>query len=121
MVLGKCLDLLDSANLGLVKRAYVQLKDIMNKTNASLPQNIASNQGARNDRLIRQLDCAVIEYLMDGDNTFDSVRGLFPEGKELYPGAGFRDKDHIQICVRNPNCIKGYFLLREENETFKTV
>ena len=22
---------------------------------------------------------------------------------------GIRDKDHVQICVRNPNCIKGYF------------
>jgi hypothetical protein len=22
---------------------------------------------------------------------------------------GFREKNHIQICVRNLNCIKGYF------------
>jgi len=30
------------------------------------------------------------------------------------PGAGFKEKNHIQICVRNRNCIKGYFLPREK-------
>jgi hypothetical protein len=41
--------------------------------------------------------------------SFDSVRGLFIEGEPVYPGSGFYDKTHIQICVVNPNCIKGYF------------
>ena len=40
---------------------------------------------------------------------FDSVRGLFSEGAPVYEGSGFRKKTHVQICVRNPNCIKGYF------------
>jgi hypothetical protein len=43
---------------------------------------------------------------------FDSVRGVFWEGKELYPGAGFMERNHIQICLRNPNCIKGFFIPR---------
>jgi hypothetical protein len=46
---------------------------------------------------------------------FDSVRGVFWEGKPLYPNAGFAEKNHIQICVCNPNCIKGYFLPRGIN------
>ena len=37
---------------------------------------------------------------------------IFWEGKPLYPNAGFAEKNHIQICVCNPNCIKGYFLPR---------
>jgi len=37
---------------------------------------------------------------------FDSVRGVFWEGKPLYPNAGFAEKHHIQICVCNPNCTK---------------
>ena len=41
---------------------------------------------------------------------FDSVRGVFFEGNDLYPNAGFKEKNHIQIAIRNPNCIKGYFL-----------
>ncbi|TSA32147.1 MAG: hypothetical protein D4R64_16610 [Porphyromonadaceae bacterium] len=50
-----------------------------------------------------------------------SVRGVFFEGKELYPNSGFREKNHIQICVRNPNCIKGYFLPRNVNNKFLRV
>lgn len=57
----------------------------------------------------------------EGEVGFDSVRGVFFEGTELYPGAGFREKDHIQICIRNPNCIKGYFLPRELSSKYPKV
>ena len=36
---------------------------------------------------------------------------LYFEGDALYPGAGFRRKNHIQIAVRSVHCIKGYFRL----------
>lgn len=49
---------------------------------------------------------------------YDSVRSVFWEGDELYPGAGFKEKNHIQIYVRNPNCIKGSFLPREIDYEF---
>jgi len=45
----------------------------------------------------------------------------FWEGNELYPNAGFRKKNHIQICIRNPNCIKGYFLPRKINSGFNSI
>lgn len=41
--------------------------------------------------------------------SYDSVRAAFWEGGELYEGAGFAKKAHIQIAVCNPECIKGYF------------
>lgn len=68
--------------------------------------------------MLRNLDCAVIETLHkvredEGLRAFDSVRGVFWEGNELYPQAGFREKNHIQLCIKNPNCIKGFFLPRE--------
>jgi hypothetical protein len=44
--------------------------------------------------------------------SFDSVRGVFFEGEDLYQNAGFKSKNHIQIAIRNPNCIKGYFIPR---------
>jgi len=47
---------------------------------------------------------------------FDSVRGMFIEGSTLYPKSGFREKNHIQIAIRNPNCIKGFFIPRELDE-----
>jgi hypothetical protein len=75
---------------------------------------------------LRELDCAVIETLHkirkdENLQMFDSVRGVFWEGRELYPNAGFREKDHIQICIRNPNCIKGFFYPREINDKFQIV
>jgi hypothetical protein len=66
---------------------------------------------------VRFLDCAVIETLhqvrqQGGKPPFDSVRGFLVEGRELYPAAGFRELDHIQICVRSAKQIIGYFLPR---------
>jgi hypothetical protein len=43
---------------------------------------------------------------------FDTVRGMFTEGGDLYDGAGFQQKTHSQISVINPECIKGYFIPR---------
>ena len=40
-------------------------------------------------------------------------RGVFFEGDDLYPNAGFKEKNHIQIAIRNTNCIKGFFIPRE--------
>ena len=40
---------------------------------------------------------------------YQTVRGAFWEGDELYPNAGFREKSHVQLVARDINCIKGYF------------
>ena len=66
---------------------------------------------------MRNLDCAVINHLHrlredGGLRPFDTVRGVFLEGNPIYQDAGFRQKTHIQICVRNPDCIKGVFRVR---------
>lgn len=119
--LGHCLNLLDHDNLELVKSAYTEMSESFKKTKIELPQNTLSK-----DLLLRKLDCAVIEYLHttyqeESIRPFDSVRGVFSEGESLYPNAGFRAKDHIQICVRNPNCIKGYFHPRKPNNSFSRV
>ena len=50
-----------------------------------------------------------------GEKPFDSVRAAFFEGLPIYPGASFYEKTHIQICIINPECIKGFFLLRSKN------
>ncbi|MEI9921586.1 MAG: hypothetical protein WDO14_22775 [Bacteroidota bacterium] len=67
--------------------------------------------------MLRELDCYVIEKLhethrLNNITAYDSVKAVFWEGPLLYPNAGFREKNHIQICVRNPNCIKGFFIPR---------
>ena len=52
---------------------------------------------------------------------YDSVRGTFFEGEELYHNSGFKSKNHIQIAIRNHNCIKGYFIPRELDDNFKKI
>lgn len=104
-----CLNLFDFAALATLKEAYNLLKTAHSKAGEKLPQNTGGpDKGKRtlDDLVFRALD----QYREDNElPKYDSIRGLFVEGKELCPGAGFREKDHIQICIRNAHCIKGYF------------
>lgn len=43
------------------------------------------------------------------EQPFDTVKGIFTEGEPAYENAGFAEKTHVQICVRNQDCIKGVF------------
>jgi hypothetical protein len=113
---GVCLNLLDSKFLSQLPDAYDKLRAIHERSQSPIPQN--KTAGGSTDLLLRHLDCAVIETLHQfradaGEPGFDSVRGVFVEGDPLYPGAAIRKFNHIQICVRNAACIKGYFRLRE--------
>lgn len=118
--LGKCLDLLELDSLNKVEEAYTTLRLSSEETGWRLPENSGGE-----DLLLRRLDCAVIQSLHKSldkkKKYYDSVRGMFTEGKELYPKAGFHKKDHLQLCIRNPNCIKGYFLPRHLKGEHRTV
>lgn len=110
--LGNCLNLLQLDHLQIVKQGYDSLKSLLESIDTPLPKNRAIEDGA--DLLLRPLDCAVIQLLhasneKSGKPDFDTVRGVFFEGPPLYPHAGFREKNHIQICVRSPKSIKGFF------------
>lgn len=121
--LGRCLDLLESESLTKIKKAYDILHSYSRRTGSSLPRNTTGP-----DLLQRFLDCAVIEVLHEAIDQaegtgqyYDSVRGVFTEGKHLYENAGFHEKDHIQLCIRNPNCIKGYFIPRELDRGYRPI
>lgn len=38
---------------------------------------------------------------------------MFTEGKEISPGSEIKEKTHVQVCIINPNCIKGLFVPKE--------
>jgi hypothetical protein len=121
--LGNCLDLVDSDSLQQLKLPYETLKRTISLANLDMPVNKDPLTVKSKDRILRKLDCAVIttlHKLRQNANlpAFDSVRGVFWEGEELYPGAGFREKNHIQIAIINPNCIKGFFLPRDVDNKF---
>ncbi|WP_346319816.1 hypothetical protein [Chitinophaga sp. YIM B06452] len=114
--LGHCLDLMDKKWIDLVKFSYESLKKSAHNE-SQLPKNWDTQNSK--DNVLRELDCRVIENIHHmnnkyGNPPFDSVRGVFIEGEPLYKNAGFHSKTHIQICIRNPNCIKGFFVPRKE-------
>jgi len=111
--LGFCLNLTDENALILVQQAHSDLASISADAQTAMPINEPGFKGDQ-DLLKRHLDCAVFETLHglreEGQlDPFDSVRAPFWEGDELFPGTLFRQKTHIQLCVRNPRRIKGYF------------
>lgn len=110
--LGYCLNLLDSNNIQILKKQFAIFSLRMELSGEHLPEN--KNVKGDTNLKLRYLDCAVIEDLhshrgKNGFRAYDSVRGCFWEGNPIYPNAGFMEQSHIQICVRNPNCIKGFF------------
>lgn len=105
--LGLCLDMTASASIEQVRIAYESVAAATAQNGISLPAN--SDDGLR-----RHLDCFVIEALHGirkgaGELPLDSLKGVFLEGVPIYSKSGFYEKTHIQICVRNPECIKGVF------------
>ena len=110
--LGNCLDLLDSYHLTKLQGTFLQLKKSFELLGQDLPTNKPIPTSS--DLILRPLDCAVIEaHAAQMSPTLDSVRGVFWEGEDLYPGAGMKEKNHIQISIRNINCIKCFFIPRE--------
>ena len=104
--LGNCLNLLESISINIVKDAHLALEKITLKGDEAMPVNKGAN---------RRLDCAVIKYVHEsnrrqGLQAYDTIRSAFLEGDEIYPGSNFTDRLHIEICVLNPELIKGYFL-----------
>lgn len=122
--LGNCLDLLSRADQELLRGAYDSLAAIHAKAERPLPRNENSPRGGDTDRRLRKLDCAVIRHLHEltsepaGDVLpFDTVRGMFTEGEQVYEGSGFHAQSHVQIAVLDPACIKGVFLPPELGQT----
>jgi len=105
--LGDCLDLLDVENTILLAEFY----DFSKKEFRGIKNRKVRTDGTK---LFHNLDCAVINALVTflqryQNRTIDSVRGCFWEGGPVFPGAQIRRKSHIQIAVRNPECVVGYF------------
>lgn len=115
--LGNCLDLFDQKHIDFLKFSYEEMLNSLKLQNKVLPVNKKFGQNDF-DFKCRELDCAVIRYAhtlaKNAGKQFDSVRAAFLEGNPLYEGAKFYEKNHIQVAILNPNCIKGIFYPREK-------
>jgi hypothetical protein len=112
--LGFCLDLISSTGVAAVKAAHEDFIAYANKADKPVPKNRLGP-----DRLLRDLDCAVINHLHNVRDAaklpaFQTVRAVFIEGGRIYEEAGFFEKTHIQICVREKSCIKGVFRVSDD-------
>src|SRR5699024_10212636 len=116
-VLGYCLDFTESKFTTILKEYYELLKNDLFQAGKKLPKNKDLPHDKYHDLILRELDCAVIEYIHqkikekiseDKESNkfslyqpFDTVRGVFTEGGPAFEGAGIQTKSHIQICIRN--------------------
>ncbi|WP_276504451.1 hypothetical protein [Terrimonas pollutisoli] len=103
-----CLNLVENQSLKILQEAYAGLEKLMWEAGQGMPVNKGNNKA---------LDCAVIQYIhqsnkKEGKHRYDTVRCAFQEGSAAYPGATVSTRLHIQVCVINPDCIRGYFLPR---------
>jgi hypothetical protein len=130
LTLDICFDLLDSRFTEMIGHYYSLMEANYEEIGREMPKNRDAKADVHHDKILRVLDCSVIEFMHDtikerikkdtetkGFTTykkFDSLRGVFTEGGPAFDGAGIQLKNHIQICIRNPNCIKGFFLPRKE-------
>lgn len=104
--LRNCLNLVEPNSINIVKEAFSNLKRSMEQAGETMPENKKAN---------RERDCAVIKYVHEsnkrtGLDPYDTIRSPFHEGKEIYDQANFTAGLHMEICVINTECIKGYFL-----------
>lgn len=120
--LGRCLNLSDTGSTELLQHGVDELRRTCEEAGVDMPTNQPLNDEP--DRILRRLDCAIIEAvhkLNDEDMTrppFDTVRGVFVEGEPICDGSEIFTKTHVQIAVRNPNCIKGYFKPLDRDNTY---
>lgn len=128
--LNYCCDLMDKKYIMMLDEYYQSMKKDYMRSGIPLPQNSAPIGTLLQDKVLRKLDCAVVEYMHNsiykqnkndmaeqGHSTFesfDSVRSVFIEGEPIYENAGFHHDTHVQVCIRNPDCILGFFLPRKE-------
>lgn len=127
--LGTCLDLMDSCCIDLVKAARFDFEELMASLDLPLPVNRDIKKDLHKDKILRNYDCAVINHLtrttdaayaedvksqgFSQTQVYDSVRGCFWEGGKI-DNMEIYEKTHIQIAIRNVNCIRGIFLPREK-------
>jgi len=113
--LGRCFDLTDVSNTQALSEAHSSFVEMYHSFRIPLPKN--QNVRGNSDLLLRHLDCAVINWYMslldqeaERGYAYQTIRGVFTEGEPIYEGSGIHRKTHVQIAVRDPACVLGYFL-----------
>ena len=107
--LGRCFDLMDTKFTQELAVPFAMLQKLHNETGQPLPVNA----GRTPDKVLRRLDCAVLnlyfKLLAEQGVKYDTVRCGFVEGGPAFDGSGIQRESHVQVAVRNPACVVGVF------------
>lgn len=111
--LGNCFDLLDVKFTQMLSEAAKNFIQTLNAQGITLPVNQSAGLNDY-DWLRRERDCFILNNViptleLQEATAFHSVRSVFQEGSPAFDGAGIKLKSHIQIAVRDPRAIIGYF------------
>ena len=108
--LGRCCNLLEVDALSEMQRAHEYLATASKAAGVPLPRNKGAERG---QRFLDKAVVGVMHSLRAEQQLapYQTVRAAFLEGEDLYDGAGFKARNHIQIAVLDTDCILGYFRL----------
>jgi len=103
--LGNCFDLLDVRFTRFLTKLFPDFRDTFAAIGADLPKN---------EKVLHRLDCAFLNWAVplieqQTGTRFQTVRGVFVEGAPAFPNGHIFERSHIQIAVRDPAAIIGYF------------
>src|SRR5260370_28793847 len=110
--LGNCFDLLDPDNLEMLRGFRREYEGLERETGRTPKENHNKS---------KFLDCAVFQFAYAafevGEDPVDTCRAVFvPSNKRLWKRSGVHRQAHIQLCVRNPDCILCTWLLKPLQE-----
>ncbi|QDQ28651.1 hypothetical protein FNU76_21105 [Chitinimonas arctica] len=88
--------------------------EAMKQVGLPLPKNHKASDSDV-DILLRELDRAVFKFIHearveDKQPAYQAVRGAFSQGDRVAENSGFSTRTHIQIALREPSCVLGWFL-----------
>jgi hypothetical protein len=114
LIVGFCFDLLDPANVNNLRSYHQSFDRTLKESPTSSLSNVRAN---------KKLNCAVFNFahesLKTHGNPLDTCRAVFvPTMKtdRIWAGSGINAYAHIQIRVRNPECILGTWLVQPMEE-----
>jgi hypothetical protein len=110
--LGNCFDLLDPDNLEILSRYRREYEELERRT---------GNAPKANYNKAKYLDCAVFQFAYASfeivKDPVDTCRAVFvPSSERLWRRSGVYKNAHIQLCVRNADCILGTWLAKPSQD-----
>ncbi len=110
----RCWDMTTTDGRWEYRMAFDELRQLRTSMGRAMPVNGPAHEGD-DALLLRGLDCAVFNMghrirERDGLLSHQLVRAAFYQGRPVIEASEFREGTHLQLAVRDPQCVLGWFL-----------